>query len=374
MSRPAWIVALACLVLLGVGAWWWNETFEFVERQIDVPLSGEARYNSFYALRKVLRARGIEADARANLDLGKLALGPGDTLVLGGDVRVLSRKQVDELTGWIGDGGHLVFAMPQGDEGRAGELLDTLAIKPAKQTRCFYWKIDAEAPAQSICPRHGFRIEGDEDEESFDLLLAAKSEDGYVFGRTDYGDGSWLAAATLDFLHNRELKNEANAELAWQLLGPMLDKDAKVHLVYATDVPPLYVILVRYGWPALVPLALALLLWLWSRSQRFGPVLPAPAADRRGLFEHIRAAGEFEYRRRSAFGLLLPLRRLFAERLRRDDPQTAALEIDDQVGVLAKARGLPETQVRQALAPAQLDKPEVFTATIQTLQTLRNSP
>jgi hypothetical protein len=371
MSRVGWIVTLACLALLGLGAWWWNATFELVEKQVDAPLSGEARYNPFYALRKVLHARGIAADARANLDLDKLALDAGDTLVLGGDVRTLSRSQVEELTSWIGDGGHLVFAMPEGDEGRAGELLDALSIKPAKQTRCFYWKTDAEA--QSICPRHGFRLGSGEDKESFDLLLAAKAEDGYMFGRADLGDGSWLAAATLDFLHNRELKDERNAEFAWQLLGPMLDKDAKVHLIYATDVPPLYVILVRHGWPALVPLALALLLWLWARSQRFGPILPAPAADRRGLFEHIRAAGEFEYRRRSAFGLLLPLRRLFAERLRRDDPQIAALEIDQQIGALAKARGLPEAQVRQALAPAQLDKPDVFTATIQTLQTLRNS-
>src|SRR5581483_10901562 len=141
--------------------------------------------------------------------------------------------------------------------------------------------------------------------------------------------------------------------------------EGKVHLVYAADVPPLYVLLVKRGWPALVPALLALLAWFWARSQRFGPLLPLAPADRRALREHIRAAGEFTFRRRRAAALYAPVRRAFDERLRRDDPAVAAL---------AARSGHSPALVRVALNPFDLTDPERFFVTIKTLTELRTRP
>jgi hypothetical protein len=132
------------------------------------------------------------------------------------------------------------------------------------------------------------------------------------------------------------------------------------------------VLLIQRGWPVLAPMLLALFAWLWARSQRFGPLLPLAQGHRRALLEHIRAAGEFLFRRGSAYALYAPLRRAFDERLRHSDPAAAALDGEQQVAVLAAARGLPQAQVQQALVPMALGHPEVFAATIKTMQELQS--
>src|SRR5262249_29720889 len=159
---------------------------------------------------------------------------------------------------------------------------------------------------------------------------------------------------SMDFLRTDELKRPGYAAFAWQVLAPALQQGGTVHLVYSTDVPPLHVLLVRYGWPALLPALAALLAWLWLRSQRFGPLLPVASAHRRALREHIYAAGEFTFRRGRGLALYAPLKRAFDERLRRDDPALAALDGEALAAELAKRNGLSTAAVQLALLPQGL--------------------
>lgn len=367
--RNVWITAIV-LAGIGIAAGWFLYTFEYVETEIEAPLHGEARYNPFYALAKVLRARGVKVESRGNLNLGTMHPGKNDTLVLGADVRTLSDDEANRLLDWVREGGHLVLSLPPGSEGRKGALLEDLGLKVIDSWDCLHWRTSRKNPAE-YCSRFAFRLE-DEDaaEEDFDLLVGS-SKEGYRIGRQTWGKGGWLVVSSLKFLHNAELNDEDNAELAWQVLAAELHGGV-VHLIYAVDVPPLYVILFKRGWPVLVPLLLALLAWLWARSQRFGPLLPLAPGHRRALLEHIRAAGEFVFRRGGAYALYAPLRRAFDERLRRSDPVAAALDGEQQIAALATARGLPQAQVQQALVPVGLAQPEAFVATIKTLQELQS--
>ena len=147
-----------------------------------------------------------------------------------------------------------------------------------------------------------------------------------------------------------------------------------MHLVYAADVPPLYVLLIERGWPALLPTLLALLAWLWACSQRFGPLLPLAAAHRRALREHVEAAGEFTFRRGRAAALYAPLRRALIERLRRDDHTLGSLDGEALASALAMRCKRPLAEIRQALNPVDLNRPEQFFATIKTLTELNTSP
>jgi hypothetical protein len=346
----------------------------------SAPLRGEASYNTFYALKKALVARGYEVQSRANLNLPAMALGPKDTLVLGADERTLSSEQVRTLLAWVEKGGALVFSLPAAGEGRGGDLVASLGIDIVDDYRCLIVQRDGVSAADAgkkdgqngddgkkantLCFSRAFGLD-DSDADDFDLLVGDDKQ-GYSMGRSAFGDGTWFAAADLGFLHNRELGEDGNADLAWQVLGPMLH-GGRVHLVYASDVPPLHVLLVRYGWPVLLPALFALLAWLWLRSRRFGPLLPAFGTTRRALREHVDAAGEFQFRSRRASALYAPVRRAFDERLRRDDPATAALDGEALVAAVAARTGRSPAVVRRALLPTDINHPDAFLDAIKLL-------
>jgi hypothetical protein len=371
MNQRVILVGLASVMLLAAVAAWWFTTFERVEDDIPAPLHGEARYNPFYALKKTLQARGMEVTARANLNLPTMQLAPDDTVVLGADVRTLTHEQVGDLLAWVEAGGQLVFALPQGDEGRGGELLDALGLSVTSGLHCLSWPGADSGKKPLSCFRFRFKFDAQQ-ADSFDLLVG-DAEAGYVMGRSARGDGGWLVAGDLDFLHNDRLDDDGIAAFAWQVLAPVL-RAGKVHIVYALDVPPLYVLLVERGWPTWLPALLALLAWLWARSQRFGPLLPAIEVNRRALREHVAASGEFLFRRGRASALYAPLRRAFDERLRRDDPALGALDGEALVTAVAARSGRPVAEVRVALDPRELRRPEHFLATIKILNELETRP
>jgi len=369
MNRRGLFIAFAVLAVLGLLAVWWMHTFERVEQDVSVPLHGEARYNPLYGLKKALQAHGVEVDSRANLNLRAMDLGEEDTLVLAADVRTLSAAQAEELLDWVDEGGHLVFSLPQGSEGRGGDLIESLHLSVASHRTCVSWPAEGKADNAEHCFGYAFKLKAGE-RKQFGLLLGDKDKGDYYLGRHPRGDGDWTAAGNLDFLYTEELKRPGYAEFAWQVLAPAV-QSGKVHLVYAADVPPLHVLLVRYGWPALLPALFALLAWLWARSQRFGPLLPVAAAHRRALREHIQAAGEFTFRRGRAATLYAAVRRAFDERLRRDAPAIAALDGDALVEALAARSGQPQSVVRHALIPFNLAEREQFFVAIKTLTELR---
>lgn len=364
------VIALAVLAALCGAAAWWFATFERVEEDVDAPLRGEAAYNPLFALKRVLQLRGIEVESHAHLDLEAMALARNDTLVLAADVRTLTPAQVGGLLAWMRTGGQMIFALPQGDEGRGGELLDALELSVVRKRLCLGWPVDSVEKNHTYCFAFRFQPKADLI-DSFDVL--AGDDAGYVIGRRASGEGGWLVAGNLDFLRNRNLHEPGNAALAWQVLAPSLG-GGTVHLVYASDIPPLYVLLVQRGWPALLPALLAVLAALWARSQRFGPLLPLADARRRALREHLEATGDFTFRRGRGSALYAPLRRAFLARLGRDDPALVALDDDALAVTLAARLQRPLAEIRQALHPINLGRPEVFLATIKTLTELRIRP
>lgn len=370
MNRRSLVGIFFAVLLLGMFAAWWLATFERVEEESSAPLAGEARYNPLFGLKKVLEARGFKVDSRANFNSHTLTLDPNDTLILAADPRTLSHDDVDALLDFVESGGQLLFGMPRGSNGRNGELLDRLRLVPQTHYECVRWPI-GDADSGSECLPTFKTLEKN---TAFEQLLGAKDGETYWLGRHVREDGAWTALGTLSFLHTAVLKQPGYAAFAWQVLAPALQKDGTVHLIYATEVPPLHVLLVRYGWPALVPVLVALLAWLWLRSQRLGPLLPVATTHRRALREHIHAAGEFTFRRGRGLALYAPLKRAFDARLRRDDPALAALDVEAMAQELAKRNGLSPAVVRMALLPQALADPERFHLTIKTLTQLRARP
>ena len=360
MKRNLAIAAIVA-VALALGGWLWHLTYEWVPREVDRPMRGEARYNPFFALREALEAQGRPVTSRGVLDAELDALGEGDLLVLGTDVRTLGERQVEGLIAFLQRGGNLVFDVPRdGDGGRPGPLLDALGLSPASRVECL-WRCGKD---EESVYAHYFKVD---DDDAIEWRLGDEGE-GHAMVRGALGDGHWLALGHSWFLRNESLRDDA--PFAWQVLAPMLG-DGRVHLVYATDVPPLHVLLLRYGWTVVLPLALALLAWLWSRTGRLGPVLPVASTRRRALLEHVNAAGELAYRRGRVQALHAAVRRAVLAHLNRSDPALAALEPEPMAQALAARHALPPDAVRDALGTQVPPTPQHFIATIRTLMTIK---
>jgi hypothetical protein len=365
-----WIgVALAALaVLLYV---WWIATHEKQWYDRTVPVQGEANYNRYYVLQQALRAQGLHVQSLPHLPAGIEHWSEHDTLLLGSDPRTLSPRQLDDLLDWVERGGRLIVAPSLDTASYGNGMMPRIGVAQRQGVHCMKWQ-NANAGSDERC-FEAFAFANAAERANFEVAIG-DADQGWIAARRSWGSGQIEVLGGFEPLDNAAVAEPHNADWAWQMLAPMLQTGGAFRIVYQTELPPLYVYLVRYGWYALLPLLIALLAWLWTRSQRFGPTMPLPAPDRRALGEHIQASGEYLYRRGLVQALYAPLRRRFDDVLRRRDPELAALPTNEIASALARHHRLPLEAVQQALRAPLPRQPQNFLSTVQTLLHLIRQP
>jgi hypothetical protein len=394
---------LGAIVLLLIGGWWFA-THKRVPQEISIPRTGEARFNPLYALKVALEKDDVRVNARRRLQLfagskeePAVRLGARDTVVIYTDPRTLTTREVDGLLEWVENGGHLVVRTPPSDVLLGAHdsvpLLEDLELSPLGEdsSDCEIFKADPRINADP--PADPAKAAGDDevevDAEAFDGAMFCSGprftldganpdyswgdlQDGYVFARLAWGEGSVDVLADMAFMSSDGLDDDGAQAFTRQVLAPNY-RSGTVHLVYATELPSLWLVIIRHSWMAWAPLLLAFLAWLWLRMQRFGPQWPAPDEERRSLLEHIVASGEHLYRYGYAHLLYGAVREAFLSRLRRRDPQAAALTGEPQLALLqARFPDMPGNQIRDALIPPFANDHTSFRIRIATLIRLRN--
>jgi len=394
--RNGLLIAGALALIAGI-VLWWRANYVQVERTRHLPPRGEASYNPLYALKIALRNAGVRAESRQRLRLGEIALGAHDTVLILNDPRTLSRADTDGLFAWVTRGGHLLVRMPpaerSGEEIRSGQLLWTLKLRPLPEDRdCMRLApppgtkpAPPEAAADAAAAAsHRAAKRGDEDDDWPLFCSSARFtmdgveprvawgdlDHGYVYARVGYGEGTVDVLADFDFLTGQLLEQRPYSAFTRQLLQPNW-KQGTVHLIYAASMPPLWQLLLDKAWMAWLPLALALLAWLWMRVQRFGPLRPTPESGRRALLEHVQATGEHLWRYGRAPMLHAAMRDRFLARLRRRDPLAAALDGDAQAAAIAERTGVPAADVAYALQSPRPNDAADFRLRIARLIQLR---
>ena len=362
------VIVVLGLVLLGGGIAWFLTHFHQVPFELRTPPAAEARRNRLLALERTLAARGHEVFNQRRFSASEFTDAGRSAVVLDLDPRSLRAQDVDALLDFVARGALLLMRMPASAEGRAGPLLDRLGVEPlAADPHC----VDlATGSTGSYTMCGGTRL-GGEDIASHYTQLARDADDdsGYWYGHAWYDDGRVFLVRELDMLHNNALDEAAAVALAEALLAPLRERE-RIHLFRGVDGEPFHVLLVRVGWPVLLPAFLALLLWLWMRSQRFGPILPDATAPRRALLEHVRASGDFLFRRGQPAALHRAVLARVTKRLAEREPALAALPEDARIAALAERTQLPAASLRLALHPAGLARADVFFSAISTLQQL----
>jgi len=363
---------LAFAGLLAAGFAWWQRNYERSEEWVDLPRTGEARRNPLYVLKLALIADGVKAQSRPRLQLDSVTLGPRDTVLLYNDPRTLTRKDEAALLEWVERGGHLLLRTPPPgplDLESPLPVLGSFGVHPRSDQLCAGLDVEGEDPHVEFC--RGRRLDVDNLESTASLHWGEASI-GYVFARVPHGRGHVDVLSDFDFLDNESLKDGPHIALTRQLLDPNY-RAGTVHLIYEARMPSFWLTLAREHWRVWLPLLLALKAWLWRRSQRFGPLLASPALERRSLLEHVTASGEHIYRYGYAHLLHEAARKAFLMRLRRRDPQAAALEGETQAALLAERFGLSPSDIRDALATPTARDHAAFRSRIAMLMRMRNS-
>lgn len=361
------IIVLGVALVVAAGVFGFFQYFKKVEEEVRLPPRGEAAYNPLYALKKTLQARGLEVQTQAWLNLDAMQPKPGDTLVLYAQPESVTEAQGDILLGWIENGGHLVMPSPVSAEA-GGPLAEAFALYAIEDEdgNCEHLPLGLKTGRNlAFCrPRFASDLEdvryGDGDDER-----------GYRFARFDWGSGVVSVVTDMDFLENDMLESRIARDLTFSLLAPKLD-EGRVLLVYSAESPSLGKLILIYGWMIVLPLLAALIAWLAMRGQRFGPLMPVPAAHRRALLEHVRATGEFAWRRHRGLALHAAVLQLLRKRIASRDPLIAALDGDAQVQALSERLGIDAGRIRQALRPVGLNRPDAFLQSISTLIDMRN--
>lgn len=401
MNRQGVLAIVIALVvaLLGFGAYsLWRQDYVRKEETVDLPRTGEAASNPLYVLKLALLKDGVKVDARQRLLLALHPLQPRDTVVIYRDPRTLAAPDAKSLLEWVARGGHLVVRTPPWRE-RVGEsrvpVLDEVGVTlldssdgddHAQRNGCAQLFERGRKAQPLFCGARRFYFYNADAEPD---AAWGDEDSAYVYARLPYGEGKVDVLADMDFLSNRggsglagfgrfgddEIALPSSAAFARQVLAPNY-KSGTVHLIYAAEVPSLWRTLIVNSWMAWLPLLLWLLAWLWQRMQRFGPLRPAPAMERRSLLEHVVASGEHIYRYGYGPSLYASVRAAFLLRLRRRDPYAASIQGEAQVELLAQRyqneTGLGAAQIRDALAPPLARDHAAFRTRIATLIRMRN--
>lgn len=351
MSRRTltWLlVGATVLALVAAGTLWFRSVF--VRRAITVsqPDRGAARYDRFYVLRRLLQHYPFPARAISRLDGSLQRRG---TLVIGRGIGRIGPAASHRLANWVRHGGHLVLTPEPWGDAVASPLFHDLGLASLKhgQRDCIDVQDAAdvnagEAATMQLCGRRFKGVAG-----MRPTAAVGDADAGYAYARLHIGAGTLSLLDTLGPLSGHAPLRATERRFDIGVLRPNLGKGT-VYLAYFIDGPSFWSALLHQGWPALLALTLLLLAWASARSQRLGPLCPDRPRARRALLEHVRAAGEFLYRRDT--GLTLHARAVTAvrQRLARRDPVLAELEGEALHERLAWRAGLDAERVARALA------------------------
>ncbi len=197
----------------------------------------------------------------------------------------------------------------------------------------------------------------DEDEDHYE----EKHEHLLYF---DIGAGSVTITSDNTIWTNQRIDCHDHAYALWQLANP----NGRVWFLINQDAPSLAAILWRNASYGVIAGVIALLMWLWTLSGRFGPVLVTEQTGRRSLAEHIYASAMLLWRKQQHPQLLNVLRKEILDRLDEQYPNLDQASGDARLEFLHQLTGIAKADIKQALFADGLHHPQAFSTAIAHLQ------
>ncbi|MGQ0544529.1 MAG: DUF4350 domain-containing protein [Betaproteobacteria bacterium] len=337
--RARFWIPVAIVALVGLGVWWWLDTYERAPGKQWVGPSGEARRNPFLAAERFAARMGMAGTAQLR-SLPELdALKPGGVLLVPNRRQALDAPRAGRILNWVNAGGHLIAEAEF--PGVADPLFDALATKremasdvPTKPLRAGKFAVTFFDPMRLRSEQAGeplLRVG--------DKLLSYRR-----------GKGMVTLATSLNFARNGAIGQHDNAAFFWSLAT--LTPAAQLHVFFRPERLSLWRFLAANAAPVLVAAGALLLLWLWRIMPRFGPVAPDLPPARRRLLDHLRASGRYYWAKGLRSRLVVAARDEALRRLSRAQPDFAGASQKERVKRLSHLIGVSEEEAGRFLAAA----------------------
>jgi hypothetical protein len=426
--------ALAVLEALGL---WVMDNYERVRVPEWVGYSGEARENDFLAAQRFFYAMGRSARSVKSVYTDDGLPGIDGTIIVTSDRRFMSPFQQQRLIDWVKSGGELIVEPNSNDDSdqvmqaisvgvydgaryELGGLLPNDFMEEPENWVSWNEQADA-APTFNDAEELGW-VEGDDDEdedygkddehkvnghavvtegragygdellhvpgtsELFKVnapgreLSPASPGDWQIFGRDaafavrePLGDGMVTVATSLAFLRNQQIAELDHAPFVWAVLQAT-GHTGEILFINGVDPPPLWITILKRGWPALVAIALAVILALWHNMPRVGAPIAPLAPIRRELMEHVDASGRFLLDHGAGHVLIESVQRHVRTQLLKRYPQYRALPERERRMALAKAAKLSQADVDALYRPQVGLTRNDFVVVQRLLERISHSP
>ena len=182
----------------------------------------------------------------------------------------------------------------------------------------------------------------------------------------DIGEGSITITSDNRIWENQRIDCHDHAYGLWRLINPK----GRVWFLINQDAPSLAEIIWRNASYGVTAGIIALILWLWANSLRFGPVLIVEQTGRRSLAEHIHASAMLLWRKQQHPQLLIILRKEILEQLDAQHPNLDQAAGAQRIEFLHQLTGINHADIKQALFADALHHPQEFSVAIAHLQTI----
>ncbi|MCD6060218.1 MAG: hypothetical protein K0S16_529 [Moraxellaceae bacterium] len=352
-------------------------TVEYEE--YDKGYSREAILNPWLAAGRLLEANGVRV--RFAPEYSRLPP-QARVLVLATPLQYLDFREQTELLAWVKDGGHLVTELAAGDEddeGRnliAGQLdVQRLQREPEdekvmqdlpQQPRFLPVQLGDEGSVQAHFQLHGFLQAG-----RVAPVWEAKDRNGAHAMRFALGKGHVTLVSDNLWMHNMNLGEGDHAALLWRVIDAQRGEEA--WLVHGMERPSLFALVLEEATPFLTALALAVLVWLWAISRRFGPLVSVLPTARRRLAEHLEASGRYLLRHGGLGQLHEASRQRLLAQVQRRHPQWRRLPSHELAVQLAARARIESGAVLRVLTTDSPDHLLQFAADIRLINRLRKA-
>jgi hypothetical protein len=234
-------------------------------------------------------------------------------------------------------------------------------------------KIDEDTDSSETPTNEDVAINNEENESVDDAEETNEKEDYHYDEKRehllyfDVGEGSITITSDNTIWANQRIDCQDHAYGLWRLVNPA----GRVWFLINQDAPSLAAILWRNASYGVLATLLALVLWLWAKSLRFGPVLVVEQTGRRSLAEHIYASAMLLWRKQQHPQLLNLLRKEILDLLDEQHPNLDPSSGVQRLEFLHQLTGIAQADIKQALFAEGLHHPQEFAAAIAHLQTIR---
>lgn len=187
----------------------------------------------------------------------------------------------------------------------------------------------------------------------------------------DWGEGAVTFLSDTYIWSNKRIDCHDHAYALWSLVN----LNGRVWILVNQDAPSLSAIIWHKAPYGLLACILALVLWLWSKSQALGPVFVRQTLARRSLAEHLYATGVLLWRKFQSPQLLIVLRKDILDVLEKHHLFPNVPEHDPsgqlRLDFLHELTGLPQDAIKHALFADAIHEPQDLARVIAHLQIIR---